>query len=224
MFGTLIPSTPDRPNGGPGAFSSRAMAGMAGTMLRTLIIVVAALVAGSVPACAQSADSAPVRCAAAFAIIADAQARGIVTTPALPPLAQRGKRYMGLIGERLARESGLTGDAVRDALADAARKVAHDGAAGVAATCLPDLDRLVPPRPALGAVTCAALLDVYADVLAARDPADPRIAGLRRDSASFGAAPDPHEKARISAALADAGGAIDADDYTQCRAMAAAPR
>jgi hypothetical protein len=180
------------------------------------------------------------RCAAAFAVVAVAQTRGDAAALALPPLGIRGKRYLGLVGEQIAAQTGLSGEAVHDLLAAAARSVAHDGAPGVAAACLGALDSAVPPRPAPDAVTCFALFTVYADVLATRDPADPRAARLRRDSAFLAVmahallsgrgvdaagetAAIEHERARIREALTGGPATIDADDFAQCRHLAAAP-
>jgi hypothetical protein len=183
-------------------------------------------------------DRHDLRCAAAFAVTAVAQSRADKAALALPPLGIRGKRYLGLVGERLAATGGLSGEAVRDLLTQAARAVAHEGASGVAASCLGDLDGIVPPRPAPDAVTCLALLDVYAQVLASRDPADQLAVRLSRESASV--APAAHallsakgldsageavaterERTRIREALTGGPATIDADDFAQCRHLAA---
>jgi hypothetical protein len=184
-------------------------------------------------------DQHDLRCAAAFAVVATLQARGDKSATALPPLGIRGKHYLGLVGERLAAERGLTGEAVRDLLTAAARNVAHDGAAGVAQACLADLDAIVPQHPAPDAPACLALLDVYAQVLTTRDPDDPLAARLRQESAGLAATAQAllaskgldaaaqaavldRERARVRQALTGGPATRDADDFAQCRQLASA--
>ena len=133
------------------------------------------------PAPLTEQDRHAIRCAAAFAVTAVAQTRGDAAALALVPLGIRGKRYFGLIGERVAATSGLSGDALRDILAAAARAVALEGAPGVAASCLGELDAAVPPRPVPDAPACLAMLDAYAEVLAMRDPDSALAITLRRE-------------------------------------------
>jgi hypothetical protein len=178
-------------------------------------------------------DRHDVRCAAALAVVAAMQAQGDAAAIALPPLGIRGKRYFGQVGERVSAQTGLSGEALRDVLADAARRVAHDGAPAVAASCLGELDAAVPPRPAPDAVTCLAMLDVYADVLASRDANNALAPTLRRESAAL--APAAHallaargldapgeahaiaaEHARVHEALTGGPATVDADDFAQC--------
>ena len=179
------------------------------------------------------------RCAAAFAVVAVAQTRGDAAALTLPPLGIRGKRYLGLIGARVAAETGLTGEAVRDLLAAEAKVVAHDGAPSIARTCLGELDAVAPPRPAPDAVTCVALLGVYADVLAARDAKgalgrtlaheasilDPAarivLHGRGLDGAAATAAIE-QRRAQLRQALNGGPATIDADDFALCRHQATA--
>jgi len=181
------------------------------------------------------------RCAAAFAVVAVAQTRGDAAALALPPLGIRGKHYMGQVGERVAAETGLSGEAVHDLLIEAARIVTHDGATTVAVACLGDLDGAVPPRPAPDAVACLGLLGVYADVLATRDGDSALARTLARESARLGpaahgllvarglddagqAAAIDHQRALAREALNGGPASIDADDFAQCRKLAdAAP-
>lgn len=176
------------------------------------------------------------RCAAAFAVVAVAQTRGDRDALALPPLGIRGKRYLGLVGETLVKETGQSAAAVHTLLTEAAAAVAHDGATGVASACLGDLDAVVPPHPPLDTVACAALLGVYADVLAARDDRAALAADLARAAADLERAARaqmattgldaPGQAAalalardRMRAALNGGAGAIDADDFTRCRRL-----
>ncbi len=168
------------------------------------------------------------RCAAAFAVVAARQAGGDPAALALPPLGLRGRVYMGKVGERVAREAGLPGDAVHDVLASAAQKLGPQGALAVAGPCLAELDAAVPRRPAPGPIDCFAILDAYARVLTGRDPASPLGATLRSEAAAL--APTAHDpatdrlvdaaRARVRDALTGGDGTIDADDFAACRARA----
>ena len=219
---------------------------MARVMHRSLLLALFVLLLGAAtPPANAVADGLTepqrhdLRCAAAFAVVAVAQSRGDAAALALPPLGLRGKRYLGQVGEQVAAQTGLGGEAVHDLLAAAARAVAHDGAIGVARGCLADLDTRAPPRPAPDAVTCLALLGVYADVLAARDTDSPLGQTLARESARLGPlahgllaargldrAGEATALAQRRAELRDAlnGGPteIDADDFAQCRSLATA--
>jgi len=211
--------------------------------LRTLLPLLAAPLLGAAtqppaPDRLTGQDRHDVRCAAALAVVAAMQDRGDSAALALPPLGIRGKRYFGLVGERVAAQTGLSGEAVRDVLAEAAHNVAHDGAPAVAASCLGELDTAVPPRPAPDALACIAMLDVYADVLTARDatnalaitlrreaaalaPAAQALLGARGLDASGGAGAIEHEHARVREALNGGPDTVDADDFAQCRRLAA---
>lgn len=177
------------------------------------------------------------RCAAAIAVVAAAQANGDAAARALVPLGQRGRRYFAQVGARLADETGMTQPALRDLFADAARSVARDGAIGAAQGCLPDLDAAVPPHPAPDALACLALLEVYAEVLGARGGADPLAPALRSEAAALAPAArallmarriDPgaqadaieHERSRVRSALTGGAGTIDGDDFAACRHLA----
>ena len=157
---------------------------------------------------------------------------------ALPPLGLRGKRYLGLVGERIADQTGLSGAAVHDLLAAAAKEVVHDGAVAVATACLADLDDVAPPRPAPDAVTCLALLGVYADVLTARDtdsalghtlageaaglaPAADDALRAQGLDATAAAAAIKQRRAHVREALNGGPAGIDADDFALCRRLAA---
>jgi hypothetical protein len=211
-------------------------------ILRSLLPLLLAL-----SLCAQTQPAAPaaplndhqrhdLRCAAAFAVVAVAQTRGDAAALALPPVGIRGKRYLGLVGERIAAQTGLSGEAVHDLLLGAARDVTHDGAPAVAVACLGELDAAVPPRPAPDAVACLALLGVYADVLATRDRDSATGRALAREAARLDRAAhamlaargvDPAAaietaRARVREALTGGPAVVDADDFNACRRLAAA--
>ena len=181
-------------------------------------------------------DHHDLRCAAAFAVVATAQASGNASARALPPLGIRGKRYLGEVGERIAGSAGLSGPAVRDLLAAQAQALAHGNAVAAAISCLGELDDAVPRRPAPDVVTCLALLGIYADVLSARGEQSALAAELARGSARLAAAArsalaarglDPAGQAaaidqartQMRTAITGGAGAIDADDFAQCRRL-----
>ena len=101
------------------------------------------------------------------------------------------------------------------------------GAPAVARGCLPDLDAMIPPHPAPDALSCHALLSVYAEVLAGRGPGNPleselsaEAAALAPGAARSGPAAIDAAKTRVRQALADRTGAIDGDDLKSCRRLA----
>ena len=92
-------------------------------------------------------------CAAALALAAAEQQGGNPTMLALPPLAERGKRYFAIIGARAMDEAGLTREAVRDVLAadvvEIRRRAAGEPDQALpqqAQRCLVRLDAAVPPE------------------------------------------------------------------------------
>ncbi|QJB70052.1 hypothetical protein [Parasphingorhabdus halotolerans] len=108
-------------------------------------------------------------CVAALAIVASEQERGIESALDYPLLAERGKTYAGLIGERIMTETGRTREQVRaDILSAVAMQqakvmdVAEPGEVVDAemAKCLPLLDQEVPPKPQPSLNQCAALLEL----------------------------------------------------------------
>ena len=169
------------------------------------------------------------RCAAAFALVAGAQERGEAAALALPPLGLRGRRYFSVVGTRVADAAGLDQAAMQALMGERARQVLAAGAPAVARGCLPDLDAMIPPHPAPDALSCHALLSVYAEVLAARGPGNPletelsaEAAALAQRAARSGPAAIDAAKSRVRQALADRTGAIDGDDLKSCRRLARA--
>lgn len=67
------------------------------------------------------------RCAAAFALGAEAQARGDPQAMDLPPLAERGREYFVRLSAGIMDETGLPRDAVAQVLADEARALVRTG-------------------------------------------------------------------------------------------------
>ncbi len=198
------------------------------------LIAVLALGAATLPP-ASARLTAPqrrdLRCAAAFAVVAGAQARGEPAALALPPLAERGRRYLGLVGEQVAAATGLSGATVHGLLRDEARALGDRTALAVATACLADLDGAVPRRADPDAVECQALLEVYADVLARREGGSALAATLRREAELLALAAqalarartgNPLETARqrVRAAITGQAATLDAETYAQCRKQA----
>lgn len=67
------------------------------------------------------------RCAAAFALGAEAQARGDRQAADLPPLATRGREYFVRLSARIMDETGLPRDVIAAALMDQAQQLVSTG-------------------------------------------------------------------------------------------------
>lgn len=67
------------------------------------------------------------RCAAAFAIIADGQMRGNEVAQAYPPVERRGKEFFVRISARLMDETGMTREQIAALLQAEARALRDDG-------------------------------------------------------------------------------------------------
>lgn len=90
-------------------------------------------------------------CAAAFALAASEQARGNAAALALPPLAERGKRFFADVGTRAVEDGGMTQAAVQDLLVAEVtaiqRRTAADPGHALAAEVAPCLARLDSAAP-----------------------------------------------------------------------------
>ncbi|WP_408588991.1 hypothetical protein [Novosphingobium sp.] len=191
--------------------------------------------------------AADLRCAATIAIVAAEQDRGSRRALALPPMANRGRRYFALIGNRLVAATGQSQEQVRDALAAEAlaqRKAgaANPDAAMVAAfgRCQPRLDAAIAPLIVPDVAQCAALAtlgaaDVRAsegDTAAARalDQLGAVLAGrARRLALDAGQTPQQADAGLVAtqAALARGikegpGDGLDRYDFDHCTALGAA--
>lgn|GEM_PF-951484 len=199
------------------------------SIFRFILIAVAGLALGAAtqPGLARITPqhTHDLRCAAAFAVVAAGQAQGNAAALALSPLGIRGRLFMGQVGQRVATETGLSGEAVRDLLASAAGRLGPQGAITAAGLCLGELDTAVPRRAPPGQIDCFAILDTYAQVLAARNPGSALAATLRAEAAAL--APATHDpatghqvdlaRARVRDALTGGDATIDADDFAACR-------
>lgn len=103
--------------------------------MKFLPLLLAATV--SVPLLAQPAQNGPaltleqqtsLRCAAAFAIVADGQARGNAEALSLPPLQERGREFFVRFSARLMDETGMTREQVAALLSAEAQGLWNEGA------------------------------------------------------------------------------------------------
>lgn len=160
------------------------------------------------------------RCAAAFAIVASEQQRGIASALAFPPLAARGKRYFVDVSTRVAGEAGLTREQVRDLLtADVARMQQRAGTApetemaAEITPCLTRLDAAVPPLKQPTLLQCTAILALAYEEVHGREGLSPAARDLgtlssvlsSREHEALVAAPNSGDEAdRIIAQAHDA--------------------
>jgi len=117
-------------------------------------------------------------CAAAFAIIASEQARGVTSALAYPTLVVRGRSYFVATAERIVAETATDDDAVGLALTGIVEELQAQAAqsndpAGVVdaimTPCLAKLDAAVPLPPPPSMLQCAIYLQLAFDEVAARE-------------------------------------------------------
>lgn len=117
-------------------------------------------------------------CAAAFAIIASEQARGVTSALAYPTLVVRGRSYFVATAERIVAETATDDDAVglaltgivEDLQAQAAQSNDPAGVVDAIMTpCLAKLDAAVPLPPPPSMLQCAIYLQLAFDEVAARE-------------------------------------------------------
>lgn len=116
--------------------------------MRILPILLAAAL--SVPLGAQESAAPPplsleqqtaLRCAAAFAIVAEEQARGVAEAQSLPPMAERGREFFVRVSAQLMDETGMAREEVAALLSAEARTLRDEGlVAQVMPACLLLLD------------------------------------------------------------------------------------
>lgn len=117
-------------------------------------------------------------CAAAFAIIASEQARGVTSALAYPTLVVRGRSYFVATAERIVAETATDDDAVglaltrivEDLQAQAAQSTDPAGVVDAIMTpCLAKLDAAVPLPPPPSMLQCAIYLQLAFDEVAGRE-------------------------------------------------------
>lgn len=140
---------------------------------------VAPPVAPAVPAPTLTpAQRADLTCAAAFAIIASEQARGVTSALAYPTLVIRGRTYFVDTAERIVTETSSDEDAVglaltkivEDLQAEAAQSNDPAGVVdSVMTPCLAKLDVAVPLPPPPSMLQCAIYLQLAYDEVSVRE-------------------------------------------------------
>lgn len=117
-------------------------------------------------------------CAAAFAIIASEQARGVTSALAYPTLVVRGRSYFVATAERIVAETATDDEAVGLALTGIVEELQAQAAqsndpAGVVdaimTPCLAKLDAAVPLPPPPSMLQCAIYLQLAFDEVAGRE-------------------------------------------------------
>lgn len=92
-------------------------------------------------------EHAALRCAATFALLSAAQARGDAAALAYPPLAQRGREFFVITGARLIDDAGLDDAGVKAAAEAEAAAARTQDTAAIMPFCLTLLDAQVPAHP-----------------------------------------------------------------------------
>lgn len=134
------------------------------TSLAALLLAAQAASAPVAPPPLTPAQRDDLTCAAAFAIIASEQARGVTSALAYPTLVSRGRIYFVKTAERIVTETASSDEAVGAALTRIVQQLQTDAAqsndpAGVVDAvmepCLARLDALVPVPPPPSMLQCA---------------------------------------------------------------------
>jgi hypothetical protein len=127
-------------------------------------------------------------CAAAFAIIASEQTRGVSSALAYPTLVVRGRTYFVKTAERIVAETASSDEAVGMALTAIVQQLQTDAAqsndpAGVIDAvmepCLKKLDALVPLPPPPSMLQCAVYVQLAHEEVHGREGDSPTARDLR---------------------------------------------
>lgn len=157
-----------------------------------LPLLLAAAQTGPAPAPSESAITAAQRadltCAAAFAIIASEQQRGVASALEFPVLVNRGRSFFVTTAEQVTDDTGLSAAAVGDVLTgivkdlQAQAAASNDPAAVVEAVmtpCLKRLDVVVPVPPPPGMLQCAIYLQIAYQEVETREGLSPTARDLK---------------------------------------------
>lgn len=153
-------------------------ASLAAALLMGVPLAAQAPAPAAAPAQVDADTAASLRCAAAFAIVASEQRRGLPTALGFPPLAERGREYFVRVGARAMDRTKLSREAVRGLLEaevaklqDEAKGSADPEAAvmNVMNPCLERLEKEVPPLPKPTLGQCAAILSLAYDEIYAKE-------------------------------------------------------
>jgi hypothetical protein len=153
--------------------------------MKSLFLLLASLQTATVPS-AEPVSPPPLTpvqredltCAAAFAIIASEQARGVTSALAYPTLVVRGRTFFVDTAERIVTETGSNDDAVGLALSQIVEELQAEAAksndpAGVVDSvmtpCLAKLDAAVPLPPPPSMLQCAVYLQLAFEEVQGRE-------------------------------------------------------
>ncbi|MEM1133909.1 MAG: hypothetical protein AAGH53_13330 [Pseudomonadota bacterium] len=129
-----------------------------------------------------------VRCAAAFAIIAVQQQRGVPSSASYPSMEPRGREFFVDVGARLIEDTGRSREQVQalfTAEAEAFQKAARDendpnsAVDRIMTPCLLRLDAEVPRPPPPSLPQCAAIMALAYDEVFAEEGLSPRARDLK---------------------------------------------
>lgn len=119
-----------------------------------------------------------IRCAAAFAIVAGQQQRGVASALAYPTMEPRGRTFFADLGERLVATTGRNREDVRALIVDEVKafqasaiesKDPNATIDAIMTPCLMRLEAAVPPPPQPSLPQCAAIMALAYDEVFARE-------------------------------------------------------
>ena len=148
------------------------------TSLAALLLAAQAASAPVAPPTLTPAQRDDLTCAAAFAIIASEQARGVTSALAYPTMVSRGRTYFVKTAERIVTETASSDEAIGAALTGIVQQLQSDAAqsndpAGVIDAimepCLKKLDAAVPVPPPPSMLQCAVYVQLAAEEVKNRE-------------------------------------------------------
>jgi hypothetical protein len=146
--------------------------------LLLIALPLSALAASPPPLSLNVEQKEQVRCVAVLAIAANDQLRGAPGWVGFPWLPVRGKRFAGIIGDRLVTETKMTREAIRDSIIGevaglqaraAASTNPQPEAQALVRSCIAMMDKVDPPKAPPTLVQCAAMMDLAAKDAGAAD-------------------------------------------------------
>lgn len=148
------------------------------TSLAALLLAAQAASAPVAPPVLTEAQRSDLTCAAAFAIIASEQERGVTSALAYPTMVTRGRTYFVNTAERIVTETASSDEAIGAALTQIVQQLQGDAAqsndpAGVIDAimdpCLKKLDAVVPVPPPPSMLQCAVYVQLAYEEVKGRE-------------------------------------------------------
>jgi hypothetical protein len=139
-----------------------------------LIAAPLAAVANSPPTSLNTDQAEQVRCVAVLAVASYEQQRGAPGWAGFPWLPVRGKKFSGIVGDTLVKDAGLSRDAVKAQIVDQVAALQRRVNPGLelqtlVRSCIPLMDKLVPPKAPPSLPVCAAVVALAAQDATAAD-------------------------------------------------------